>query len=142
MAVSVKGRRQERLEKLLLKRSRELELRLRKELTARVREAPNFTAASARDEGDLSNVENEQDMNCRRINSCSRNLSLIAEALRRLRQATYGVCEECGAAISEKRLRVVPLATHCLECQETLEDARAAQRIAGWLGEEAPAEDH
>jgi len=141
MAIAMRKRR-ERLEKLLLKRSWESEMRLRKELTARVREAPNLTSASARDEGDLSHVENEQDLNCRRINSCSEHLKRIVEALGRLKQATYGVCEECGAEISEKRLRVMPFATRCRECQETLEDGRMAGRIAEWMKKEMAVEEY
>lgn len=138
MAVSMKGQ-QERLKKLLLEKSWELARDLRKELAARVREAPNFTSGSARDERDLSNLENEQDINCLRINSCSQDLSLIGEALGRLRQATYGVCEECGAEISERRPQVMPFASHCLECQETLEDVRMTQRISEWLKKKNPA---
>jgi DnaK suppressor protein len=140
MAVSMK-RRQDRLKRMLLERSRELETRLRKEVTTRVRHAPNSASASARDEGDLSLVEHEQDINCRRINACSQSLNHISEALARLKQATYGVCEECGTEISERRLQVMPFTQYCLECQEVLEDARMAQRISEWLDRKNPARD-
>jgi len=141
MAISMR-RRQERLKKMLLEKSRELQTRVRKELTTRVREAPNSAAGSARDEGDLSHLEHEQDMNCLRINSCSQNLNHIAEALNRLKQATYGVCEECGAEIRERRLQVMPFTGYCLACQEALEDTRLRQRINEWLEREIPAGDH
>jgi DnaK suppressor protein len=137
MAVSMK-RRQDRLKRMLLERSRELELRLRQEMAARVRQAPNSASASARDEGDLSVLELEQDLNCRRINACSQSLSQIAEALDRLRQAVYGVCAECGAEIGERRLQAMPFTPYCVECQELLEDARMSRRIDEWL-KRAPA---
>jgi DnaK suppressor protein len=39
----------------------------------------------------------------------------------------YGVCAECGTAISPTRLRAIPDATTCVACQERLE-----RRHAGW----------
>lgn len=140
MAVSMR-RREERLRRMLLERSREYEVRIRKELKNRVQEGPHFFSASARDEGDLSSIVHEQDLNCRRISACSENLKHVAEALKRLRQASYGTCEECGAEISEKRLQVVPFTGYCLECQEALEAARISQKINEWVDRKTPAGD-
>jgi DnaK suppressor protein len=49
------------------------------------------------------------------------NLQQTDQALERLRQGTYGICEVCGQAIGEKRLEVRPTATLCLACQSTRE---------------------
>ena len=38
------------------------------------------------------------------------------EALRRLDAGTYGICQDCGAPISDHRLAVLPAATLCIEC--------------------------
>jgi len=49
---------------------------------------------------------------------------LIAEidrALKKLDEATYGTCEECGQAIAPARLRAIPWASHCVICQSFLE---------------------
>jgi DnaK suppressor protein len=47
-----------------------------------------------------------------------RELHQIEEALARIDEGEYGLCEECGEEISEKRLKAVPWARHCIECQE------------------------
>lgn len=39
------------------------------------------------------------------------------EALERLRAGTYGICEDCGAAISGDRLRALPTARRCIKCE-------------------------
>jgi DnaK suppressor protein len=48
----------------------------------------------------------------------------IKEALERIEDGTFGICEECGEKISVKRLRARPMATLCIDCkheQEVLE---------------------
>lgn len=141
MATAMKGR-QERLRKMLLERSRELEKRLRKEVANRVGQAAESFSACARDEGDLSNLEHEQDFNSRRISACSQNLKHISDALVRLRQATYGVCAECGAEISERRLQVVPFTPYCRDCQEIFEDDLLNRKINEWLGKSHSPREH
>ena len=46
-------------------------------------------------------------------------------ALMRVADGEYGVCSECGTAISPKRLLAIPDATTCVACQERLEQARS-----------------
>lgn len=45
----------------------------------------------------------------------------IDEALDRIDDGSYGFCQNCGAATSEKRLAAVPWAPHCVDCQELAE---------------------
>lgn len=52
----------------------------------------------------------------------------IEDALERVEKGTFGICEECGEEISEKRLMARPVTTLCIECkreQEALEKRRA-----------------
>jgi len=51
----------------------------------------------------------------------------LLEARERLEQGIYGVCVECDGEISEKRLKVKPTATLCIDCQETSEKRRLLQ---------------
>jgi DnaK suppressor protein len=54
-------------------------------------------------------------------------ISKIREALERLEDGSYGICESCGEEISEQRLKARPMATLCIECkkrQESMEKAR------------------
>lgn len=43
-------------------------------------------------------------------------LTLIRNALARMEEGTFGVCEACGSAISFERLLVFPEATECGDC--------------------------
>jgi DnaK suppressor protein len=47
-----------------------------------------------------------------------RMLGQVEDALRRSKEGTYGLCEQCGARIDPARLRVLPYATLCLGCQQ------------------------
>ena len=48
----------------------------------------------------------------------SKLLRAIEDALARIRQERFGVCEECGQPISKARLEAVPWARHCKDCKE------------------------
>ncbi len=57
----------------------------------------------------------------------------LEEALRNLRQGTYGVCTGCGARIHRERLEALPEATRCLPCQEIEEAAsKVSPSVHGW----------
>ena len=51
----------------------------------------------------------------------SRQLELIDEALERLEDEEYGVCQNCETEINPKRLAAIPWARYCLSCQELRE---------------------
>jgi DnaK suppressor protein len=50
-------------------------------------------------------------------------LRRIDAALARLAAGKYGNCAECGTAISSQRLRALPFAVRCIECEATREAA-------------------
>ena len=45
----------------------------------------------------------------------------IDQALERIENKTYGICEECSSHIAENRLKVIPYARLCIKCQESAE---------------------
>ena len=45
----------------------------------------------------------------------------LQEAIKRIDDKTYGICETCGEQISEKRLLARPVTTHCIDCKSKLE---------------------
>ena len=72
-------------------------------------------------EGDLieqANADEEAELQIRLHQTDGRLLRAIEEALVRIRQGTYGVCEVCKQPISKARLEAVPWARHCRECKE------------------------
>ena len=52
----------------------------------------------------------------------------IDEALARIDEGCYGLCESCGAEISEARLCAMPFALRCTRCEEHKEHAEETQR--------------
>jgi DnaK suppressor protein len=48
----------------------------------------------------------------------SKLLRAIEDALTRIRQERFGICEECGQPISKARLEAVPWARYCKDCKE------------------------
>lgn len=45
----------------------------------------------------------------------------IQEALQRIEEGTFGVCESCGEEIGEKRLEARPVTTQCIDCKTEAE---------------------
>ena len=60
------------------------------------------------------NFETEQTLSF--IQSDHATLALIEEALERIRNGTYGICEDCGAMIPKVRLNVLPYTASCVHC--------------------------
>jgi DnaK suppressor protein len=58
----------------------------------------------------------------------SETLNKINDALVRLEQGDYGYCFDCGEEIAEKRLRALPFAVRCKDCEEARENAEQRER--------------
>lgn len=48
-------------------------------------------------------------------------LQRIDEALRKIDEGSYGICDRCEGQIHPDRLRALPYATLCIDCQERME---------------------
>lgn len=76
---------------------------------------------TAIDEADWAAVEISEDINLKRLSAQRQLLKDVEECLRKLDEGTYGICEDCNEEISEKRLKVIPTATLCIDCKELRE---------------------
>ncbi len=56
-------------------------------------------------------------------------LTKINAALERLEEGTYGYCYECGGEIAERRLRALPFAERCRDCEEVRELELSRERM-------------
>lgn len=64
-----------------------------------------------------------------RIKDRERKLIMkVEEALDRIDNETFGICESCGKPISEKRLMARPVTTLCIECKTEKEDQERTER--------------
>lgn len=121
------GTRNDELKKILEDRRREL----MHEVQARIRDARTGTSKERQvlDEGESSEVDIQEDIEFALIQMKAETLNKIDAALRRLNQDTYGFCFECGAEIAERRLRALPFATRCRDCEAVRETSQQRERI-------------
>ena len=70
------------------------------------------------DEVDLSLEDQERAMNLKLIGRHLFMLKKIDGALFKIKNGTFGVCEECDGNIEINRLRARPVATQCIACKE------------------------
>jgi DnaK suppressor protein len=75
------------------------------------------------DAGESSEADIQEDLEFALIQMKTETLTKINEALARLDAGTYGYCPECGGEISQQRLRALPFAVRCKECEEAREMA-------------------
>lgn len=82
------------------------------------------------DEGESSEVDIQDEIEFALIQMKAETLSKIDAALRRIGEGTYGACFECGEEIPEARLRALPFALRCRDCEEAREVAEARERMS------------
>lgn len=80
------------------------------------------------DAAESSEADIQDDIELALIQMKSETLHKIEEALQRLDDQKYGNCFECGDEISERRLRALPFAVRCKDCEEARENAELRQR--------------
>jgi DnaK suppressor protein len=76
---------------------------------------------SVADTGDMSLQDSTGEQQISILEARNRMRNQIDEALRRLNEGTYGICEDCGRQVGPERLRAVPFARRCVECQQKAE---------------------
>jgi DnaK suppressor protein len=81
------------------------------------------------DQGETSEVDIQEDIELALIQMKAETLNKINEALARLETGRYGFCFECGEEISEARLRALPFAVRCKDCEEARENAANRERM-------------
>jgi DnaK suppressor protein len=126
--VSGKTTRYNELKKMLDNRRRELMA----EVQGRMRDVRTESnrERDAMDQGESSEVDIQEDIELALIQMKSETLNKIEAARRRLDEGTYGDCFECGEEISEARLRALPFAVRCKDCEEARESAELRERMA------------
>ena len=81
------------------------------------------------DEGDRADTERTHEISILLSARDKEKLLAIEEALEKIQEGTYGVCEECGDEIGTGRLKAMPLAKSCVTCQSRSEKEIAHQRL-------------
>jgi DnaK suppressor protein len=103
-----------------LKALREKANELRRRMSAEKAAAIVSRLEDPSDSGDLSQQSHEEWLFLNRNNLEKSLLREVEEALSRVEEGSYGVCQECEEQISPKRLQALPWAKFCVRCQELL----------------------
>jgi DnaK suppressor protein len=77
-----------------------------------------------------SEADIQEELEFALIQMKSETLNKVNDALHRLEQGDYGYCYECGDEIAEKRLRALPFAVRCKDCEAQREVVEQRERQA------------
>jgi len=69
------------------------------------------------DPADRATLESDRNFTLRIRDRERKLIAKIKEALERIENGTYGICETCGEEISEARLKARPVTTLCIDCK-------------------------
>lgn len=119
--------RYKELKKMLEDRRRELV----NEVQGKIRDARTDATKEREvlDQGESSEVDIQEDIEFALIQMKAETLNKIDAALRRLDEGSYGDCFECGDEIAEARLRALPFAVRCKDCEEARETAERREKV-------------
>ena len=124
--VAAKTSRYNELRKMLEERRRELMTAVQHKM--RDVRAEGGKDRDVLDQGESSEVDIQEDIEFALIQMKSETLNKINDALSRLEHGDYGYCFDCGEEIAEKRLRALPFAVRCKDCEEAREVAQQRER--------------
>ena len=116
------------LKRILEERRREIMDQVQGKIRDVRSEGANNPNQGVLDAAESSENDIQDDIEFALIQMKSETLNKINDALVRLEQGDYGNCFECGEEIAEKRLRALPFAVRCKDCEEAREVAEKRER--------------
>jgi DnaK suppressor protein len=118
--------------KKFLAKAREQLLETKTRLLGEIDSESRAERESNKDEGmdsyDLASEERDREINFILSDRERVKLKQIDDALERLDDGAYGVCESCGLEIAEERLEAMPFSRLCRDCQQDQEREAKSQR--------------
>jgi RNA polymerase-binding transcription factor len=117
------------LKKMLVARRSELQAEVQDKMRdVRAEGAWGGKQTEVFDAVESSEADIQEDIELALIQMKSETLNKVDDALSRLEHGDYGYCFDCGEEIAEKRLRALPFAVRCKDCEEAREVAEQRER--------------
>src|SRR3972149_7195794 len=91
------------------------------EVAEKIKNESNSLKFEIGDIYDIASNERERELTLMLGDRDREKLAEIEDAIERLRDSSYGTCEECGEPIAEDRLRALPATRGCVECMSKME---------------------
>ncbi len=110
--------RDEELKRALEERRRQIDSSIRGQLASVREERAATEHVGPLDDGEVADVDIQEDIEVALMQMRLETIERIGAALARLETGQYGRCIECGDDISEARLRALPFAVRCVDCEE------------------------
>ncbi len=117
------------LRRILEDRRRALTAELRRQILDVRAIGPADQSQGVVDAEEASVSDIQEDIEIALLQMKSETLNRVNEAITRLEAGTYGFCYECGDEISEARLRALPFALRCKDCEEEREKLEAREKF-------------
>jgi DnaK suppressor protein len=125
-ATDSRSQRYEELRTILEDRRREIQ----SEVQSRMKDVRADTGQTGVvDDVETSESDIQDEIEFALIQMKAETLHRINEALERLEEGSYGRCFECGEEIEPRRLRALPFAVRCKDCEEAREVAQQRERL-------------
>ena len=122
------------LTRILEERRREIMDQVQEKIRDVRTESPNSPTQGVLDAAESSEADIQDEIEFALIQMKAETLNKINEALGRLEEGTYGHCFECGDEIAQPRLRALPFAVRCKDCEEAREMAQQRERVQARRG--------
>ena len=106
----------------------EMKRSLMREMQDRVKGETEGVKDEGRDTYDLASDERDREINFILNDREREKLVAIDEALERIKEKSYGICESCEGEIQLGRLKVLPFTRLCVKCQEENEKESKRQK--------------
>ena len=112
----------------LLKLRQQLIKDTERELSSYIKGDDRQSIEDVLDTGDWSVFELNDTLKQKALESHRQSIIKLDDSIQKLDEGTYGVCDDCDEAISAGRLKVLPFATRCRDCQEDFEESDASDQ--------------
>ena len=106
----------------------ETKVKLMREIAAQLRTGRDLSRDDCMDSCDLASEENAREMSTMLSERERLKVGRIDDALRRIASLEYGLCETCALEVTEERLRAMPFARLCCDCQQEREREAKSRR--------------
>jgi DnaK suppressor protein len=109
-------------------RLEEMKEKIRAEMDQEMRSEREGQKDEGMDTYDLASEERDREISFILSDRERAKMSAIDDALARIADGSYGVCESCGLEIAEERLEALPFTRLCRDCQQDMEREARTQR--------------
>ncbi|MBK8869570.1 MAG: TraR/DksA family transcriptional regulator [Elusimicrobia bacterium] len=86
--------------------------------------SPDLSATDVGDEADQATQSTERELMFELSDNERNTLDAVEAALRKIDTGAFGQCETCHKKIAALRLKAIPHARHCIDCQAKLDRPR------------------